>query len=54
MKITSSGESMLIVFKSDDSINGKGFSLTYTAVDVDDEETLTVSHAMESKHASIN
>lgn len=48
--MTSSGESILIVFKSDDSINGKGFSLTYTAIEANEEETLAISYAAEAKH----
>lgn len=32
-KLISSGESMLIVFKTDDSFNHRGFSLAYTAVE---------------------
>lgn len=50
MRMISSGESMLIVFKSDDSINGKGFSLTYFAIEVDDDETLMISNATNAKH----
>jgi len=43
LKYTSSGESMLIVFKSDDSINSKGFSLVYTAFEVNEEETIAIT-----------
>lgn len=46
----SSGESMLIVFKSDDSINNKGFSLTYTALDMNEDETLAVTYTTDSKY----
>lgn len=39
----SSGESMLIVFKSDDSINSKGFSLTYTAIESGEDEPVAIT-----------
>ena len=51
--MTSTGESMLIVFRSDDSVNGKGFSLTYTAVEVDDDETLTIPYNTDSRHTLV-
>lgn len=38
-KITSSGESILIVFRSDDSINNVGFSFTYTAIETSEDES---------------
>lgn len=40
---------MLIVFKSDDSINSKGFSLTYTAIEVSEDETLAITYPTDTK-----
>lgn len=39
---------MLIIFRSDDSINNKGFSLTYTAIDTgstdQEDEPVAISY----------
>lgn len=47
---------MLIVFKSDDSINNRGFSLTYTAIDANEEEAAAAAaispRSINSKHKS--
>ena len=42
---------MLVVFKSDDSINSKGFSLTYTAIEYSDEDRLATTYPTDTKYA---
>lgn len=43
---------MLIIFRSDDSINNKGFSLTYTAVEISEEETIAITSYPTGKKAA--
>lgn len=48
--IISSGESMLIVFKSDDSINSRGFSLVYTAIETGEDEPVAITDLKGTKY----
>lgn len=48
--IISSGESMLIVFKSDDSINSRGFSLVYTAIESSEDELVAITDLKGTKY----
>lgn len=48
--MVSSGESILIVFRSDDSINNKGFSVTYTAIETSEDEPVAITHPTGTKY----
>ena len=43
--LKSSSESILVRFRTDDSINNKGFTLTYTAVDGNEDELIAANAA---------
>lgn len=41
---------MLIVFKSDDSINSRGFSLVYTAIESSEDELVAITDLKGTKY----
>lgn len=41
---------MLIVFRSDDSINNRGFSLTYTAIETSEYEPVAITYPTNTKY----